>query len=305
MLDLSLFRRPAFTGASIVAFTLSSSIFAMFLYLTLYIQDVLGYGPLQAGLRFLPITLLSFARGADRRQADRAGAGPHAARHRPAARVRRPARDDRRRRRTPAGRCCPRLRARRRGHRPRQPAARLRRDRRGAPRAQRNGLGHQQHLPPGRDRDRDRRPRRGLPAQRHAALARGARRLGPRRAGRSRRPTDTSRRCCSPARSRTSPARCRPARARRCRAPTASASPTGSPRSSIIAAVDRAGRLGARLRARAQPRLRRRRRARPRRRGGDRRERSRVERCAARGVARGVRRSRGSYPAHESTGSRG
>ncbi len=34
--------------------------FAMFLYLTLYIQDVLGYGPLQAGLRFLPITLLSF-----------------------------------------------------------------------------------------------------------------------------------------------------------------------------------------------------------------------------------------------------
>ena len=32
----------------------------MFLYLTLYIQDVLGYGALQAGLRFLPITLLSF-----------------------------------------------------------------------------------------------------------------------------------------------------------------------------------------------------------------------------------------------------
>jgi predicted MFS family arabinose efflux permease len=34
--------------------------FAMFLYLTLYIQDVLGYSPLQAGLRFLPVTLLSF-----------------------------------------------------------------------------------------------------------------------------------------------------------------------------------------------------------------------------------------------------
>ncbi len=60
MLDLSLFRRPAFAGASIVAFTLSASIFAMFLYLTLYIQDVLGYSPLQAGLRFLPVTLLSF-----------------------------------------------------------------------------------------------------------------------------------------------------------------------------------------------------------------------------------------------------
>jgi EmrB/QacA subfamily drug resistance transporter len=60
MLDLTLFRRPAFAGASIVAFTISASMFAMFLYLTLYIQDVLGYGPLQAGLRFLPITLLSF-----------------------------------------------------------------------------------------------------------------------------------------------------------------------------------------------------------------------------------------------------
>jgi EmrB/QacA subfamily drug resistance transporter len=60
MLDLSLFRRPAFTGASLVAFSVSASMFSMFLYLTLYIQDVLGYSPLQAGLRFLPITLLSF-----------------------------------------------------------------------------------------------------------------------------------------------------------------------------------------------------------------------------------------------------
>jgi EmrB/QacA subfamily drug resistance transporter len=60
MLDLSLFRKPAFTGASLVALTLSAGMFAMFLYLTLYIQDVLGYSPLQAGLRFLPTTLLSF-----------------------------------------------------------------------------------------------------------------------------------------------------------------------------------------------------------------------------------------------------
>src|SRR5579859_7260474 len=60
MLDLTLFRRPAFAGASIVAFAISSSMFAMFLYLTLYIQDVLGYNALHAGLRFLPITLISF-----------------------------------------------------------------------------------------------------------------------------------------------------------------------------------------------------------------------------------------------------
>jgi EmrB/QacA subfamily drug resistance transporter len=60
MLDLRLFRRPAMVGASIVAFAISSSIFAMFLYLTLFLQDDLGYGPLAAGIRFLPITLLAF-----------------------------------------------------------------------------------------------------------------------------------------------------------------------------------------------------------------------------------------------------
>jgi EmrB/QacA subfamily drug resistance transporter len=60
MLDLSLFRKPAFDGASIAAFSLSAAMFAMFLYLTLYVQNALGYSALQAGLRFLPVTLLSF-----------------------------------------------------------------------------------------------------------------------------------------------------------------------------------------------------------------------------------------------------
>jgi EmrB/QacA subfamily drug resistance transporter len=60
MLDLSLFRKPAFAGASIAAFVLSASMFSMFLYLTLYIQNILGYSPLESGLRFLPVTLLSF-----------------------------------------------------------------------------------------------------------------------------------------------------------------------------------------------------------------------------------------------------
>jgi EmrB/QacA subfamily drug resistance transporter len=60
MLDLSLFRKPAFAGASVAAFVLSASMFSMFLYLTLYIQNILGYTPLEAGLRFLPVTLLSF-----------------------------------------------------------------------------------------------------------------------------------------------------------------------------------------------------------------------------------------------------
>jgi EmrB/QacA subfamily drug resistance transporter len=60
MLDLTLFKRPAMCGVSLVALTLSASIFALFLYLTLYIQDDLGYGPLAAGARFLPLTVLAF-----------------------------------------------------------------------------------------------------------------------------------------------------------------------------------------------------------------------------------------------------
>jgi EmrB/QacA subfamily drug resistance transporter len=61
MFDLSLFRKPAFGGAAIVAFALSASIFAMFLYLTIYLQTLLGLSPLQTGIRFLPVTALSFA----------------------------------------------------------------------------------------------------------------------------------------------------------------------------------------------------------------------------------------------------
>ncbi|HEY5097173.1 MAG TPA: MFS transporter [Acidimicrobiales bacterium] len=60
MLDLKLFRRPAMDGVSLAAFTLSASIFALFLYLTLYLQDVLGYGPFATGLRLLPVTVLAF-----------------------------------------------------------------------------------------------------------------------------------------------------------------------------------------------------------------------------------------------------
>jgi predicted MFS family arabinose efflux permease len=60
MFDLTLFRKPTFAGVSIVAFTLSASMFSMFLYLTLYLQNVLGFSPLDAGLRFLPVTVMSF-----------------------------------------------------------------------------------------------------------------------------------------------------------------------------------------------------------------------------------------------------
>lgn len=60
MFDLSLFRVPTFTGAQITAFTISAGMFSQFLYLTLYLQDVLGDSPLGAGVRFLPLSVVSF-----------------------------------------------------------------------------------------------------------------------------------------------------------------------------------------------------------------------------------------------------
>jgi EmrB/QacA subfamily drug resistance transporter len=60
MVDLGLFARPAFAGAQITAFAISAAMFAMFLYLTLYLQDILGLSPVATGVRFLPISLLSF-----------------------------------------------------------------------------------------------------------------------------------------------------------------------------------------------------------------------------------------------------
>jgi len=60
ILDVRLFADPRFVGAQIAALTLSAAMFSIFLYLTLYLQNVLGYGPLGAGVRFLPLSLASF-----------------------------------------------------------------------------------------------------------------------------------------------------------------------------------------------------------------------------------------------------
>jgi EmrB/QacA subfamily drug resistance transporter len=60
MLDLRYVRRRSFVGAQVAAFGVSASMFGLFLYLTLYLQDVLGYSALHAGLRMLPISALAF-----------------------------------------------------------------------------------------------------------------------------------------------------------------------------------------------------------------------------------------------------
>jgi EmrB/QacA subfamily drug resistance transporter len=60
MLPLRLFRNPSFTGAQVGAFGISASLFAMWLYMTLYLQQILGLSAIEAGLVYVPGTLLNF-----------------------------------------------------------------------------------------------------------------------------------------------------------------------------------------------------------------------------------------------------
>jgi EmrB/QacA subfamily drug resistance transporter len=56
LVRLSIFRTRSLTSANIVMFLVASGLFAMFFFNSLYIQRVLGFGPLKAGLAFLPFT---------------------------------------------------------------------------------------------------------------------------------------------------------------------------------------------------------------------------------------------------------
>jgi EmrB/QacA subfamily drug resistance transporter len=58
MLDLSLFRNGSFTGANLVAMLVSLGMFGVFFFVSLYIQNILGWSPTQAGASFLPMTIL-------------------------------------------------------------------------------------------------------------------------------------------------------------------------------------------------------------------------------------------------------
>lgn len=58
MLPLRFFRDPSFTGAQLGAFAISASFFAAFLYVTLYLQQILGLSAIEAGLVYLPGTLV-------------------------------------------------------------------------------------------------------------------------------------------------------------------------------------------------------------------------------------------------------
>jgi EmrB/QacA subfamily drug resistance transporter len=58
MLDLSLFKNRVFAGANTVMLLVGLAMFGVFFFVSLYVQEILGYSPIQAGASFLPWTLL-------------------------------------------------------------------------------------------------------------------------------------------------------------------------------------------------------------------------------------------------------
>jgi EmrB/QacA subfamily drug resistance transporter len=58
MVQFEFFKSRTFFGANLIAFIISFAMLAMFFLTALYIQNILGYTPLQAGVRFLPTTLM-------------------------------------------------------------------------------------------------------------------------------------------------------------------------------------------------------------------------------------------------------
>jgi EmrB/QacA subfamily drug resistance transporter len=58
MLDLALFRSGTFAGANLVILLVALAMFGVFFFVSLYMQNILGYSPVQAGAAFLPMTVL-------------------------------------------------------------------------------------------------------------------------------------------------------------------------------------------------------------------------------------------------------
>ena len=63
VVDFAFFRSRQFVAANAVAFLVTFAMFAMFFFLALYMQNILGYSPLETGVRFLPTTLVVMAAG--------------------------------------------------------------------------------------------------------------------------------------------------------------------------------------------------------------------------------------------------
>jgi MFS family permease len=61
MVELPLFASRNFVGTNLVALVVTFAMMAQFFFVTLYMQDILGFSPVEAGLRFLPATLMIVA----------------------------------------------------------------------------------------------------------------------------------------------------------------------------------------------------------------------------------------------------
>jgi len=61
MLQLSLFRNRSFLGVSFAGFAVTASAVTLVIFITLWLQSILGYSPLAAGVRMLPMTLVALA----------------------------------------------------------------------------------------------------------------------------------------------------------------------------------------------------------------------------------------------------
>ena len=58
MLPLELFRNRTYTGANLVMLLVALAMFGVFFFVSLYMQNILGYSAVQAGAAFLPMTVL-------------------------------------------------------------------------------------------------------------------------------------------------------------------------------------------------------------------------------------------------------
>jgi EmrB/QacA subfamily drug resistance transporter len=77
MVQFEFFKSRSFLGANAVAFIVSFAMLAMFFFMALYMQNILGYSPLEAGIRFLPSTVvIIFAAPLAGRLSDRIGPRP-------------------------------------------------------------------------------------------------------------------------------------------------------------------------------------------------------------------------------------
>ena len=77
LVPLRIFSSRPLSAANVVVFCLGGSVFAMWYFVSLYLQQVLGYSPIEAGLAFLPmpLTIAACTRRATR-MTGRHGAGP-------------------------------------------------------------------------------------------------------------------------------------------------------------------------------------------------------------------------------------